>query len=68
MRIPRVLSRRRCEHLRTRCTHGDEIIERNFCRQVCLDCGKALDRDLPYLCYQTGHPHPSALIDGYEGG
>lgn len=46
-----------CKHLRTRCVHGDEIIGRRFRRQVCMVCGRALQRPLPYLCFFTGEPH-----------
>lgn len=47
---------RRCQHLRTRCIHGDEILQamkvylrwwkpEKLRRQRCLDCGRALERD-----------------------
>lgn len=48
---------RRCQHLNTRCIHGDEINayakiyiirywkDEVVYRQLCLDCGKPLDRD-----------------------
>jgi hypothetical protein len=53
-----------CQHEAVRCIHGDEIIGRMrrgvFRRQACLVCGRALDRDLPVLCFFTGQPHPSA--------
>lgn len=49
-----------CRHERVRCTHGDEIIHRRFHRQVCMVCGRSLDRDLPIECFFTGKPHPSA--------
>jgi hypothetical protein len=58
----------RCQHTRTRCIHGDEIWARTktflrwwkepiIRRQACLDCGTALDRDLPDICTITGTPH-----------
>lgn len=51
-----------CPHVRVRCIHGDEIIRRmtwrgTLRRQACLDCGAALDRDLPDICSSTGAPH-----------
>jgi hypothetical protein len=55
------LIRRRCEHLRYRCVHGDEIRNLGYRRKVCLDCGKALKGDLPIYCSITGDPHPSSL-------
>jgi hypothetical protein len=48
---------RNCQHLRTRCIHGDEINARMkvyiirfwkhevIHRQICLDCGKPLNRE-----------------------
>jgi len=56
--------RRKCEHLRTRCIHGQEIIDMGkyyivrfwkedvVRRQMCLDCGKPLDRKA--ICTATG--------------
>lgn len=55
---------RRCGHLTTRCLHGDEITHRMkvyairfwkpevIRRQVCLECGAALDRSA--ICAATG--------------
>lgn len=54
---------RRCQHLNTRCLHGDEILRYVkvpwfssrpdvIRRQLCLDCGKALDRNA--LCTILG--------------
>lgn len=40
-----------CKHVATRCTHGDEIIHRGFRRQVCLVCGRSLNRGLPEFCF-----------------
>ncbi len=54
---------RRCRHEHVRCTHGDEIIARDFRRRVCLDCGRALKGPLPEICYQTGEPHPSTMVN-----
>lgn len=51
------MRRARCQHVRLRCTHGDEIIARGWRRAVCLDCGKSLDRPLPEPCWYTGEPH-----------
>lgn len=48
-----------CRHERVRCTHGDEILGRRGRRQVCLVCGRSLDRPLPVECFFTGKPHPS---------
>lgn len=57
-----------CRHEQVRCTHGDEIIHRRFRRQVCMVCGRSLDRDLPVECFFTGKPHPSlsgsSSVDG----
>lgn len=58
----RPLARRRCAHENTSCIHGDEIIARMSWRGMirrasCLDCGKALDRDLPDPCWFTSEPH-----------
>jgi hypothetical protein len=59
-----MLRRKHCEHLNTRCIHGDEILARMkvylfrfwkeevLYRQSCLDCGKALDRLA--ICTATG--------------
>lgn len=56
---------KRCEHLRTRCLHGDEIWARMTVytlrfwkdnvinRQLCLDCGKPLNREA--ICTLTGY-------------
>lgn len=56
--------RKKCQHLRTRCIHGDEINWRvktyvfrfwkdeEVRRQSCLDCGRALDRVA--VCTGTG--------------
>jgi hypothetical protein len=53
-----------CLHFHTRCLHGDEIWARMKVylfrfwkpevvrRQVCMDCGEALDR--PAICTATG--------------
>lgn len=49
-----------CKHPETRCTHGDEIIHRRFRRQVCMVCGRSLDRDLPEMCFFTGKLHAAA--------
>lgn len=58
------LSFRKCEHLHTRCLHGDEIHDRMkvhvlrfwreevIRRQICTDCGAALDRRA--ICTTTG--------------
>lgn len=40
-----------CKHKNIRCTHGDEIIARNWRRQVCLICGRALRGPLPVYCF-----------------
>lgn len=58
-----------CRHEQVRCTHGDEIIHRRFRRQVCLVCGRSLDRGLPVECFFTGKPHPSLAAEaaGSEG-
>ena len=56
----------RCQHIRTRCLHGDEVWAnymrfsyrgRDVPRQLCLDCGRALDRGLPPICTVLGTPH-----------
>jgi hypothetical protein len=56
----------RCEHRHTRCLHGDEIWQhfmrltyrgKDVPRQLCLDCGRALNRSLPKVCTWTGEPH-----------
>lgn len=56
--------REKCPHQRTRCLHGDEILARQkvyifrfwktskLRRQVCRDCGAALER--PAICTATG--------------
>lgn len=49
-----------CKHQAVRCTHGDEIIHRNWRRRVCLICGRALPGDLPAQCWFTGRPHRGA--------
>lgn len=48
-----------CKHEQVRCTHGDEIVARNFHRRVCLVCGRALKGDLPETCFfsPTEQPH-----------
>jgi len=47
----------RCEHARTRCLHGDEVLQHmtrhTAPRQICLDCGRALDRGP--LCLTAEH-------------
>ena len=57
----------RCQHLRTRCIHGDEVWARMkvylfrfwkqdvIRRQSCLDCGRALDRDP--ICLDNPQQH-----------
>ncbi len=50
--LPRV-----CKHETVRCTHGDEIIGRNFRRRVCMVCGRALKGLLPEWCYFADAPH-----------
>lgn len=52
-----------CKHDMVRCTHGDEIIGRNFKRRVCMRCGKALKGPLPDICFFTGKPHRSRLSE-----
>ena len=52
----------KCRHRKTRCVHGDEVWDRmsmfgTIRRQVCLDCGKTLDRGLPQTCTVTGGMH-----------
>lgn len=80
-------SRRRepCKHLHTRCIHGDEINWRAkqyvfrfwkpdvLRRQLCTDCGKALDRVA--ICTATGEdrhvwegPWPNHFIMGEFDG
>lgn len=59
----------RCEHINTRCIHGDEINIRRGRRVACLDCGRALDWPLPDICWVTNLPHATtpvtnARIDG----
>lgn len=57
-----------CQHLRTRCIHGDEGWARMkvylrwwkepvIRRQACLDCGTALDRDPICSSYPGQHAH-----------
>lgn len=46
-----------CKHEAIRCTHGDEIIHRNFRRRVCVICGRVLRGPLPEPCSWTGEPH-----------
>lgn len=46
-----------CKHKHVRCTHGDEIIGRNFRRRVCMVCGRSLKGPLPSMCYFTGGFH-----------
>lgn len=50
-----------CRHSRIRCTHGDEIIARNFRRRVCMVCGRSLIGPLPIECFflLTKEVHPS---------
>lgn len=61
-----------CRHEHTRCTHGDEIIARMswrgvLRRQVCLDCGRALDRDLPEMCFFTEQSHAASVLSRQPG-
>jgi hypothetical protein len=54
-----------CRHERVRCIHGDEVLQAmttwraRVRRTRCLDCGRALDRNLPNPCTTTGLPHAS---------
>jgi hypothetical protein len=57
-----------CKHEHVRCTHGDEIIGRNFRRRVCIDCRRALKGPLPLICSVTGEPHPSAQDEAARDG
>jgi hypothetical protein len=53
---------KRCKHERVRCVHGDEIIQVDFARVKCLDCGRALKHHpLPEPCTVTGHRHHRAI-------
>lgn len=47
------------KHETVRCTHGDEIIHRNWRRRVCMICGRALRGSLPRFCWFSGRDHPS---------
>lgn len=40
----------RCEHLNTRCVHGDEINHAGGKRVCCLDCGRYLGGPMPDWC------------------
>lgn len=46
-----------CKHLEVRCTHGDEIIDRNGSRCVCMICNMSLNNPLPKICFFTGQAH-----------
>jgi hypothetical protein len=56
----------RCAHLNTRCLHGDEINHyargNTARRQLCLNCGKALDRDA--ICTISGKDIHEQLLGG----
>lgn len=57
----------KCTHPRVRCIHGDEIFlsmtfwdvltVAPYRRVRCLDCNKALPRELPEICTSTNKPH-----------
>lgn len=36
----------KCLHIHRRNVYGDEIIARNYRRQVCVDCGKSVNKSL----------------------
>jgi hypothetical protein len=57
---------KRCNHTRLACIHGDDLIEADWPRVLCLDCGRALKhRRLPEPCTVTGHRHHRAIhIEG----
>lgn len=57
---------KRCQHTRLACIHGDTIIEADWARVLCLECGRALKhRPLPEPCTITGHRHHRAIrMDG----
>lgn len=79
--MKRVFSKfRRCQHLHTRCIHGDEGWDRMkvytlrwwkepvIRRQACTDCGHALDRPaictIYGACRWTGYWPKVVLADG----
>ena len=46
-----------CHHKNTRCSHANKILEGNWRSIICIDCGRFLKGDLPYICYFTKLPH-----------
>lgn len=46
-----------CDHELIRCTHGDEIIARNYRRRVCLICNRSFKGPVPSKCFFTGESH-----------
>lgn len=46
-----------CWHLKTRCVHGDEIVQLKWRRVVCMVCGRGLKEPLPIICFFTGKAH-----------
>lgn len=51
-----------CKHPVVRCTHGDEIIGRNWRRRVCMVCGRALRGPIPEICFFTGKFHQKDVV------
>lgn len=46
------------------CIHGDQINALLGARAICTKCWVVLwDEPLPFICWQTGKPHPSYVED-----